>query len=121
MTEKGTDEPSAVDEYLVVLTDDVREELQRVRSIILKKLPECRERIAYKIIVFSLKKDLVGIASQKNHCSFYTMSPNLVKEMEEELRDYRVSGATLHFTPREPLPESLIVKIVEERARELHG
>ena len=119
MNENITEEPSTVDEYLEVLTDDVREELQRVRSIILRTVPECRERIAYKICVFSLKRDLVGFASQRNHCSFYTMSPNLVKKMKEELLDCRVSGATIHFSPRDPLPESLIVKIVGTRAEEI--
>ena len=78
-------------------------------------------KIAYKVCVYSLRRDLVGFASQKNHCSFYTMSPHLVKAMAEELKDYRVSGATIHFTPQKPLPESLLKKIIESRVEEISG
>jgi uncharacterized protein YdhG (YjbR/CyaY superfamily) len=109
----------SVDEYLNCLPTDIREALQRVREIILKTVPECRERIAYKICVYSLKRDVVGFASQKNYCSFYTMSPPLVKAMSEELKDYEVSGATIHFSPQHPLPESLL--ILESRVEEISG
>ena len=82
-------------------------------------MPEVKERIAYKIPVYSLKRDLVGFASQKNHCSLYTMSPRLVEDMRSELMDVRVSGATIHFTPEEPIPEALVVKILRARIQEL--
>jgi uncharacterized protein YdhG (YjbR/CyaY superfamily) len=109
----------SVDECLERFPTDVREALQRVREIIMTTVPECRERIAYKICVYSLKKDLVGFASQKNHCSFYTMSPPLVKAMSDELKGYRVSGGTIHFSPEEPLPESLLRNILESRVKEM--
>lgn len=97
----------------------MRSELQRIRTIISSTIPEVKERIAYHVCVFSAKKDLVGFASQKNYCSFYTMSPHLVKSMKEDLQDYQVSGATIHFTPQEPLPDSLIEKIVRARFLEI--
>jgi uncharacterized protein YdhG (YjbR/CyaY superfamily) len=109
----------SVDEYLKGLPVDVRDVLQGVREVIIATVPECQERIAYKICVYSLKRDLVGFASQENPCSFYTMSPPLVEAMSNELKGYRVSGATIHFTPEEPLPESLLRKILESRVEEM--
>lgn len=109
---------STIDEYLAVLPEDIKKELQRIRNIILKTVPKIKERIAYKICVFSLKKDLVGFASQKNHCSFYLMSPKLVIKMKADLKDLKVSGATIHFTPNEPMPESIIKRILKERIKE---
>ena len=110
---------STIDEYLAALPQDVKTELQRIRTTISSTVPGVKERIAYHVCVFSAKKDLVGFASQKNYCSFYTMSPHLVKSMEEDLQDYQVSGTTIHFTPQEPLPESLIKKIVRARLLEI--
>lgn len=66
-------------------------------------MPEVKERIAYRIPVYSL----------------YTMSPRLVEDMRSELMDVRVSGATIHFTPEEPIPEALVVKILRARIQEL--
>ena len=46
------------------------------------------------------------------------MSPPLMKAMAQELKGVRVSGATIHFTPENPLPRDLIEKIVRERMKE---
>jgi uncharacterized protein YdhG (YjbR/CyaY superfamily) len=119
MTKKSDNPPSNVYEYLNNLPQEEKDLLQRIRKIILSTNPEITERIAYKICVFSFKKDLVGFASQKDFLSFYTMSPKLVKDMEEELSGYKLSGATIHFSSGKPLPPSLIKKIVKARISEI--
>lgn len=113
--------PSTVDEYLLALSTEVRDALQHVRDLVMSTAPGVTERISYGIIVFRLNRDLVGLASQKKHCSFYTMSPGLVKTMGNELKGYSVSGATLHFTPEEPLPDALIKSILAGRLAEMQG
>jgi uncharacterized protein YdhG (YjbR/CyaY superfamily) len=116
-------QPSTVDEYLAQLPKDVRDALQNLRQIIRSVAPESKERIAYRIPVVRLRRDLVGFSAQRNpqrkQCSFYTMSPPLVKAMKKELKDYNVSGATIHFTPDEPLPALLVRRIVRARVKEL--
>jgi hypothetical protein len=47
------------------------------------------------------------------------MSPPLVKSMKKDLHGYKVSGATIHFTPQQPLPATLIKKIVRGRLKEI--
>lgn len=111
---------STIDEYLDILPVDEKQTLQKIRDVIHLIVPNCKERISYKICVFSVKKDLVGFASQKNHLSFYTMSPSLIKKMKKELHGYDVSGATIHFSPKEPLPVSLIEKILNVRIDEIN-
>jgi uncharacterized protein YdhG (YjbR/CyaY superfamily) len=112
-------EPTTVDEYLEKLPVNEKKELQRIRSIIFETIPEIKEKIAYKICVFSLNRDLVGFASQKNHLSFYTMSPQLVKKMKNDLKGLKLSGATIHFTPQEPLPKIIIQKFLKVRIIEI--
>jgi hypothetical protein len=58
------------------------------------------------------------MSAQKNHCSLHTMSVSLVKAMVEELKGVKVSGATIHFTPEEPLSRAFIELIVQERMKE---
>jgi uncharacterized protein YdhG (YjbR/CyaY superfamily) len=111
--------PEEIDTYLAALPGDIQSSLERVRNIVREAAPECTERISYKIPIFRLGKDLVGMSAQKNHCALHTMSPPLMKAMAEELKGVRVSGATIHFTPEKPLPKELVERIVRERMREV--
>ena len=110
---------STVDEYLQQLPQKEKKELQRIREIIFTTIPDVKERIAYKICIFSVNKDMVGFASQKKHLSFYTMSPLLVKKMNQDFKGYQLSGATIHFSEEKPLPTILIQKILKERYKEI--
>ncbi len=108
-----------VDEYLAALPDDRREALERVRRVILDAVPEATERISYKIPVFAADGDLVGLAAQARHLALYTMSPDLVTSMGDELAGYKVGGAsTIRFTPDTPLPRKLIHRIARARLHE---
>jgi uncharacterized protein YdhG (YjbR/CyaY superfamily) len=111
-----------VDEYLASVPNDVRIALEKVRRSIRTAIPRVEERIAYRIPVFRLDRDLVGFSAQrdprKRLCSFYTMSPALAEKMKEDLQGYKVSGATVHFSPDRPLPASLVRKIVRARLAE---
>jgi uncharacterized protein YdhG (YjbR/CyaY superfamily) len=110
--------PEEIDAYLAALPDDVRTSLERVRTIIRATAPVCTERVSYKIPIFRLGKDLVGISAQKNQCALHTMSPALTAAMADDLEGVKVSGATIHFTPDNPLPQALIEKIVRARMTE---
>lgn len=111
--------PEEIDAYLAPLPDDMRSTLEHLRTIIRETVPDCTERVSYQIPIFRLKKDLVGISAQQNHCALHTMSPALVARMGSELSGVTVSGATIHFKPGVALPGALIEKIIEERMREI--
>jgi uncharacterized protein YdhG (YjbR/CyaY superfamily) len=115
----GRHAPQEIDAYLEPLPDDVRASLERVRSIIHETAPDCTERVSYKIPIFRLGKDLVGLSAQKNHCALHTMSPPLMQAMAEALQGVKCSGATVHFTPGSPLAEELIKHIVQARMKEI--
>jgi uncharacterized protein YdhG (YjbR/CyaY superfamily) len=46
------------------------------------------------------------------------MIPKLGSMRDAELKGYKVSGATIHFTPDKPLPTALVTKLVKERIAE---
>jgi uncharacterized protein YdhG (YjbR/CyaY superfamily) len=47
------------------------------------------------------------------------MSPGLAKAMKAEItKTHKLSGATIHFTPENPLPTSLVEKVLAARVTE---
>jgi uncharacterized protein YdhG (YjbR/CyaY superfamily) len=117
---KSKHDPHAVDEYLAGLHDDERNALEELRQLVKAMVPEVQERISYgTTVIFALKRDLVGFASQKNHLSFFTMNPELASAMRDEIEGtHELSGATIHFTPDNRLPEALVRKILQARLKE---
>lgn len=120
MATKSKNDPAAVEAYLATLPKDEQEALENLRWLIKKTIPEVEERISYgTTVMFSLGRDLVGFVSQKKHLSFFTASPQLAAVMKGEItKTHKVSGATIHFTPDNPLPTTLVKKIIEARLAE---
>ena len=111
----GNITPQDFDHYVFLQPEQFRPSLVRLREIILSVVPQAEETISYQIPCFKYLYMLVGVGTNKKFCSFYTMSPALVKEMANELKGIKVSGATIHFKPGEHLPVELIIKIVKAR------
>jgi uncharacterized protein YdhG (YjbR/CyaY superfamily) len=117
---KSKHDPDAVDTYLTSLPHDEREALEKLRQLIKASVPDVKERISYGTsVIFSVKRDLVGFAAQRKHLSFFAMSPGLAGAMKDEIGETRrMSGATIHFSPEDPLPSSLVKKILRLRLTE---
>lgn len=106
------------EDYLAKHDEKFKAGLTELRHIILDIMPGAEESFSYQAHCFKHVYMLVGIGVTKDFCSLYTMSPPLVKSMKDELKGYKVSGATIHFKPGEPLPAAIITKIVLARAKE---
>jgi len=111
-------ETKPVVDYIVRQPQPFRAMLEELKSLIKSVIPEAEESISYQVLCFKYLHMLVGIGTNKNFCSFYIMSPALVKKIKNDLRNLKVSGSTLHFFPGEPLPKNLIKKIIKARVKE---
>jgi uncharacterized protein YdhG (YjbR/CyaY superfamily) len=60
-------------------------------------------------------KALVAYAAFKNHCSLFPMSGAVIAMLEDELSAYTTSKGTIQFPIGEPLPATLIKKVVKAR------
>jgi len=120
MAKKSKNDPRSVDAYLVKLPRAEREALERLRTLIKDTVPQVEERVSYgTAVMFSLGHDLVGFVSQPKHLSFFTASPKLAQAMKSAIaKTHKVSGATIHFSPENPLPTGLVKKILRARVRE---
>ena len=111
--------PQEIDAHVKDLAEERHAALERLRRIIRETAPGCTERVSCEIPVFRLRVELVGLSAQKNHCSLHNMSPPLMQTMANELVGFKVSGATIHFTPDKPRPRELVERIVRERMKEI--
>jgi uncharacterized protein YdhG (YjbR/CyaY superfamily) len=118
---------TSVNDYLKSLPGDVRAALNKLRKIIKAAVPEATEIVSYKIPIFKYRGHfLVGFGAAKHHCSFYVMSSKMIPKLAAraraaELKGYKISGATIHFTPEKPLPVALVRKLVKARIAENEG
>ncbi|HCD53727.1 MAG TPA: hypothetical protein DEQ34_14865 [Balneolaceae bacterium] len=110
--------PKDVDEYISWQSEEFRKNLIECRNYIRDLVPEAEEMISYQIPTYKLYYMLVGFGVTKKYCSFYTMSPDLIKRMEKDLKNIKYSGATLYFKPGQKIPKALIKKIIKARIKE---
>jgi uncharacterized protein YdhG (YjbR/CyaY superfamily) len=113
-----TASPNSHDNYLAAVSADKRRTLERLRKDIKAAAPKAEECISYGIPGFRLNgKLLVSYGAGAKHCAFYPGS--IVKEFEDELKDYDTSGnGTIRFSADKPLPSALVRKIVKARVAE---
>lgn len=112
------DGPAEVDAYLETVPDDARAALTDLRALIRGLAPDATERIAYGVPAFFRNGALVSYAARPRHCSLYVQSPGLVRRLAGQLAEVQVSGATIHFTPEEPLPRHVVELVIRERLAE---
>ena len=116
-----TREPRTIDEYLAPLSGEKRAALQKLRRAIRAAAPGAEECIRYKLPSFRLDgRLLVSFGAAAKHCAFYTGAHPL-KALEDELRAYETLKGTIRFSADEPLPASLVRKLVRTRIAERAG
>ena len=106
-----------IDEYISMFPDDVRTILNQVRQTIRTAAPEARETINYQMPTFTLNGNLVHFAGFKNHIGFYP-TPTGIEAFKEELSVYKGAKGSVQFPLDQPMPLSLIRRIVEYRVKE---
>jgi uncharacterized protein YdhG (YjbR/CyaY superfamily) len=114
--------PRNIDEYLGGVNAGQRAALEKLRLTIRAAAPDSEESISYGLAAFRLKgRPLVAFGAWANHCAFYPMSSTVVEAFADQLKGFRTSKGTIRFSPDEPLPASLVKKLVKERVAEITG
>jgi len=106
--------PKTVDEYLARVSEDKRAALERLRQIIRTSWPAAEECISYQLPAFRLDgRMLVWFGATAHHCAFYPGA--VVETCKAELKNYDTSKGTIRFQADDPLPASLVRKLVKAR------
>jgi uncharacterized protein YdhG (YjbR/CyaY superfamily) len=100
-----------VDEYLESLSRDKRVALERLRRTIQSAVPRAEECISYRIPAFRLDgKTFVWFGAAAHHCALYGVDVD-----RSDVGGYDTSKGTIRFQPNEPLPATLVRKLVKSR------
>ena len=110
-------ELKTIDEYISMFPDDVQTILNQVRQTIHEAAPEAQETINYQMPTFTLNGNLVHFAAFKNHIGFYP-TPTGIEAFKDELSVYKGAKGSVQFPLDQPMPLSLIRRIVEYRVKE---
>ncbi len=112
---KAIKSPQTIDDYLKRLSQEKRAALEKLRIAIKSAVPKAEECISYQIPAFRLHgRMLVFFGAATNHCSFYPGALP-VRVHRNKLKAYDTSKGTIRFQPENPLPATLIRKLVKTR------
>jgi uncharacterized protein YdhG (YjbR/CyaY superfamily) len=113
---------SAFDEYLATVPEPQRAELERIRQVVRRTVPDAEEGTSYGMPAFKFKnRPLLGLRASKNHLSVFPFSPEAVDAARDELADFDLSKGTIRFTPEKPIPDSALQRLLRERLREIES
>ena len=111
--------PKTIDDYLAGVNDDQRAALQKLRKTIKTIVPNAEECISYGIAAFRLDgQPIAGFGARANHCSYFPMSGATVATLKADLKDYETSKGAIRFPADQPLPITLVRKLIKTRIAE---
>ena len=106
-----------IDKYISSFPNEIQAMLQQIRETIRQAAPEAKEAIRYAMPTFVLNGNLVHYAAFKNHIGFYPV-PSGIEAFRDELSVYKRGKGSVQFPLDNPMPLSLITKIVKFRVQE---
>jgi uncharacterized protein YdhG (YjbR/CyaY superfamily) len=107
--------PASIDEYIADFPPEIRAVLQEIRETVRRAVPEAQEMISYRMPAFTLHGVLVYFAAFKHHIGLYPPVSG-DPELERAVSVYAGEKGNLRFPLDQPIPYSLIERIVKLRA-----
>ncbi|MBI5010651.1 MAG: DUF1801 domain-containing protein, partial [Bacteroidia bacterium] len=95
--------PSNFEQYILNYPEEIRERLQKIRSLVIKIAPDAVEKISYGMPAFTLHGMLLYYAAHTKHIGFYPFTTAIVA-FREELTDYKTAKGSIQFPNNKPLP-----------------
>lgn len=109
--------PSNMDEYIARFPREVQPLLNKMRLTIQRAAPQAKEVISYGIPAFTLGGMLVWFAAHKSHIGFYPRASGMAA-FKKELSQYKQAKGSVQFPFEQPLPLTLIARMVKFRVKE---
>jgi uncharacterized protein YdhG (YjbR/CyaY superfamily) len=115
-----TSKASSVADYIAKSPPESRKGLRALRALVRAAAPRATEQISYGIPTFVLNgKYLVYIAGWKSHLSVYPITSGVARALKNEIKPYQTGKGTLQFPLTDPIPTTLIRKILKIRVGEV--
>jgi uncharacterized protein YdhG (YjbR/CyaY superfamily) len=108
--------PASIDKYIAAFSPAVRTTLRKIRRTIRNAVPDAEETISYRMPAFKQNGVLVYFAAFKNHIGLFPPVKGDAS-LERAVKPYAGPKGNLRFPYDEPMPYSLIKRIVKFRAK----
>jgi uncharacterized protein YdhG (YjbR/CyaY superfamily) len=100
-----------VDEYIDSFPPEIRTRLEELRETIKKAAPKAEELVAYNMAGYKQNGPLVYFAAFKKHIGLYPRIATFKKELDK----YEGGKGTVKFPLNEPIPLTLVSKMVKHQ------
>ena len=106
--------PETVEEYIFAQDEEVRDQLQTVRTTLGSRLPGATEKISWSMPTFWKGRNIIHFAAQKKHIGIYP-GPEAVEHFSERLDQagYKYSKGAIQIPYSDDLPLELIAEIAD--------
>jgi uncharacterized protein YdhG (YjbR/CyaY superfamily) len=108
--------PSSVAEYVADLPPQVARVVGKIRGLVKKNIPGCKETISYGIPAFSVERVFMYCAAFKSHIGIYPPVRDDARLMKK-LKPYANAKGNLRFPLSSPLPYPLITRLAKALAK----
>lgn len=108
---RGKPPASDVDAYVAAAPPAVRAKLKQLRKLVMSVVPGAVEGISYGMPYYKWNGAFAGFAAFKAHIGFFPGA--IVQQFAKDLAGYETAKGTVRFPLDEPLPESLIRKLLK--------
>jgi len=111
------------EEYLVTVTDDAdRAALAHAWEVASAAAPDAVEGASYGMPALKIgKSPLFAVQATKAHLSAYPFSPPVLEGLGDRLDGFKRSKGSVQFSSARPLPDDVIVELVQLRRTEIVG
>jgi uncharacterized protein YdhG (YjbR/CyaY superfamily) len=112
-----TVKPNNTDEYIEGFPKNIQKVLKQMRATIKEAAPGATEVISYSMPAFKLNGVLVWFAAYSKHIGFYPGADG-INTFKKEFASYKWAKGSVQFPLDQPMPLSLITKIVKYRVKQ---
>ena len=106
--------PETVEEYILAQDESVRGQLQSIRAVLRRSLPDAAEKISWSMPTYWQGHNIIHFAAQKKHIGLYP-GPGAVTRFAEKLDQAgcTYSKGSVRIPYGDHLPLSLVAEIAE--------
>ncbi len=103
----------AVVKYFAEIPDARQQHVKKLHSLVMKRFPDAKPTMKYKMPTYSHGEGWVAIANQKNYVSLYTCGAQHLAEFKEAFPEYKTGTGCINFREKQVIPEAAVTQVIE--------